>query len=274
MKRVFNTKEQLHHAYILEGSESQLPKLLEFIEDLFNFSSGHPDVFIHTADMFGVEDAQILISKNSQKAVHGGEKIIITTLRSISHQAQNNLLKTLEEPSPGTYIFLISPSASIFLPTIRSRVHLLESFSDGEVDIASEVGGKKKSSGDSSVDGMGDGMNTVSISKLAKRFIESEIPSRLEIVKKILGDKEDEIIDDSFIFEFVKNIEMIVCTHEANALDTISSQKKTDKDNMSEGYLNKRISNAKIFTNIYEYLYDTSSSKKLILENLALMIKA
>jgi hypothetical protein len=263
MKKVFNTpssKDQLHHAYILEGNDSHLPKLLEFIEELFNFPSGHPDVFIHNADMFGVEDAGVLVSKNSQNSVLGNEKIIIATLRSISHQAQNSLLKTLEEPSSGTYIFLISPSSSIFLPTIRSRVHVLEGLLGDNIS-------EKKAEGSSD--------ELIAIKKIAKKFVESEIPDRLEIVKKIMADRSGELIDDRYVYDFVKEVEVLACGNLIGEVEAeggvVGRGEKIEK--ASEEYFANRRNNAKIFTEIYEYLYEVSSSKKLILEHLALGLR-
>jgi hypothetical protein len=140
----------------------------------------------------------------------------------------------------------------------------LESFSSGEIEDVVMV---KKSDG--SFDEL------LAIKKLAKKFVESEIPDRLEIVKKILADKSDELIDDRYVYDFVKEVEVMAC---GNLIDEVEvkggvagREEKTEKE--SEEYFANRKNNAKIFTEIYEYIYEVSSSKKLILEHLALGLR-
>jgi DNA polymerase III subunit delta' len=57
---------------------------------------------------------------------HSGRRkiAIIDDADSINEEGANSLLKTLEEPPPGSLIFLISTSAQRQLPTIRSRCQL------------------------------------------------------------------------------------------------------------------------------------------------------
>ena len=53
----------------------------------------------------------------------GGRKVaIIDDAELLSEEASNGLLKTLEEPSPGTAIILISHDINKLLPTVRSRM--------------------------------------------------------------------------------------------------------------------------------------------------------
>lgn len=51
--------------------------------------------------------------------------IIIKDADSMTDQAQNALLKSLEEPSRGTHFILIAREASLVLPTIRSRCQIM-----------------------------------------------------------------------------------------------------------------------------------------------------
>jgi DNA polymerase-3 subunit delta' len=56
----------------------------------------------------------------------GRNKIfIILEAHLLNRSAQNALLKTLEEPPPNTYLFLISEQVGAMLPTIRSRSQTL-----------------------------------------------------------------------------------------------------------------------------------------------------
>jgi DNA polymerase-3 subunit delta' len=67
-----------------------------------------------------------LIEKAALSSVQGrGKVFIIREADRISSSAQNAMLKTLEEPPPGTYIILLASSAERLLPTTRSRCQLV-----------------------------------------------------------------------------------------------------------------------------------------------------
>jgi len=62
-----------------------------------------------------------LIQKLSMSSIYGKTCVIIDGVDKINQEGQNALLKTIEEPKKGTYIFLIASSRSQILPTILSR---------------------------------------------------------------------------------------------------------------------------------------------------------
>ncbi len=67
-----------------------------------------------------------LIKKISLKSSSGGVKtVLIDDAHLMNHQAQNSLLKTLEEPSGNTVIILVTGYPSLLLPTITSRTFKL-----------------------------------------------------------------------------------------------------------------------------------------------------
>ena len=69
-----------------------------------------------------IDQIRGLISWASQTAHQGGMKIaIVNPAQQMNHQAANALLKCLEEPGPGTLIFLVTSHSGSLLPTIRSR---------------------------------------------------------------------------------------------------------------------------------------------------------
>ncbi len=91
----------------------------------------HPD--IHTvAPEEGSKDIKIdQIRKLADYVVRtshaGGSKVaIINHAHQMNSSAANALLKTLEEPTPGTYLFLISESPGSLSATIRSRCQRLQ----------------------------------------------------------------------------------------------------------------------------------------------------
>jgi hypothetical protein len=116
--------QPIHHAYVLEGErEAVLVALMVFLESEFAVRpSGNPDFWQRHADVFGIDEARELKELQGKTAVAGDKKIFVASFGSITREAQNALLKVLEEPTPGTHVFLIVPQAATLLPTLLSRV--------------------------------------------------------------------------------------------------------------------------------------------------------
>lgn len=68
---------------------------------------------------FLVENAKEVINEAFIKEER--QKVIIIRASSFTNEAQNSLLKLLEEPPSGVEIILVARSKNIFLPTILSR---------------------------------------------------------------------------------------------------------------------------------------------------------
>lgn len=121
-----NTK-QLHHAYVIEGeTDFAYKNVCEFCEkDLGLKVKANPDFIYEAYDKFLVDDARRLRELQMNKTRSGEKKIFIISFNFITVEAQNSLLKVLEEPTDGTHFFIITPSSHIFLDTIRSRVLIL-----------------------------------------------------------------------------------------------------------------------------------------------------
>lgn len=83
------------------------------------------DVSIDEYDKFTIGDARALIEAAQQKPLTRNERIFVLVIRSFTHEAQNALLKLLEEPVPTARFYLIVPYEGILLPTLRSRLILL-----------------------------------------------------------------------------------------------------------------------------------------------------
>ncbi len=128
INEVLFQKDKLHHAYLLVGDRSywadslktELKKILK-VENL----SACPDVWWLAYDSFGVKDSHNLIEKEARKSFAGQGRFFILEISSITPEAQNALLKTLEEPMSDTHFFIIARTADIFLPTVRSRMLII-----------------------------------------------------------------------------------------------------------------------------------------------------
>lgn len=71
---------------------------------------------------FGVDDVRNIIDEVSKKPYEGEKKVLILyKCDKMTVQAQNALLKTIEEPPKGVYLVLLSDSLETILDTIQSR---------------------------------------------------------------------------------------------------------------------------------------------------------
>ncbi len=64
--------------------------------------------------------------RNLQSERTDGVSVFIISCTHITHEAQNALLKILEEPSSHTYFYLIYPQIEQLLITLQSRLEVLE----------------------------------------------------------------------------------------------------------------------------------------------------
>lgn len=83
-----------------------------------------------------VEDIEPIIEKSCEKGIECDQKFcIIKNAQLLTVEAQNKLLKTLEEPSNGMYFFLCVPSRFLLLNTIVSRSNVVEIGQHNQTDI-------------------------------------------------------------------------------------------------------------------------------------------
>lgn len=89
----------------------------------------HPDVRIAVPSegkkVFSVEDVRKLVQEAAWKAHRGKWKVYIVSTELLNVQGANTLLKTVEEPVPGTVIVLLGPSVDAVLPTLVSRCQIV-----------------------------------------------------------------------------------------------------------------------------------------------------
>lgn len=121
----------LHHALIFEGDpiesiEHHAMNLTRFILEMSDANCEHPDLFHLRPSgkmrIISVEKTRSLISDLSRTSNQGGAKIaLIHEADRMKKQASNAFLKTLEEPPPGTYLFLLTTRPNSMLSTITSR---------------------------------------------------------------------------------------------------------------------------------------------------------
>lgn len=109
-------------------------------------SGGHPDIRIIQRELndkgklkqdISVEQIRELTHFFSLKPALGGWRIgIIDSLDEMNRNAENALLKTLEEPSRNCALFLINHGSEPVLPTIRSRCRVMRAKPLSDEDTA------------------------------------------------------------------------------------------------------------------------------------------
>lgn len=111
---------------IINGTRSQLLEFLKITEsDLLT----HPDVFVleSAEDSIGIDLVREFQSRLKNRPIGGKYKTaVIMEGEKLTVEAQNALLKTLEEPPPDTHIAIWAKSQEYFLETVISRCQIIE----------------------------------------------------------------------------------------------------------------------------------------------------
>lgn len=120
------------HGFIISGGdENQRFEAISSIIDSFPKHStnlNNPDVVIIKAEESTIGIDQIRnfqIQLNISPTVQKNKVGVIMEAEKLTLEAQNSLLKTLEEPPLNTSIFLLCPDEGFFIPTILSRCQTL-----------------------------------------------------------------------------------------------------------------------------------------------------
>lgn len=187
----------LHHAHIIEGvHEVVAPALvLALARHLGIETKGNPDFVERFYESLGIDEARELKSAEKFAGFGSSKKIFIIGAESFTHQAQNALLKTFEEPTVGTHFFIILPRKEMLLPTLLSRVLVVS----------------------------GDVANTDDSKVNAEKFIDATLEGRFAIAKKMAEKKAGEIVDRELFRRMLDHIERILYTRTAGKRDDATS---------------------------------------------------
>ena len=111
----------LQHAYIVSGSaERGAEEVLKMLEKRGVETKGNADVFVRSYPELSVDEARSVSSFAELKAL-GERKYLVIAFSRATGEAQNALLKVLEEAPGSSVFFLCVDAAGHLLPTIRSR---------------------------------------------------------------------------------------------------------------------------------------------------------
>ncbi len=197
-----------HHAYcIVDSRASVVPDLLDELSIQWGIASkGNPDTRVESFEVLGVREVRSLKEAVERKAVLGGKKIFVISARGMTREAQNALLKIVEEPPADTHFFLIIPSLEILLLTLRSRLQILST-----VLPPTETKPTFRSS----------------------EFLKDPAPKRLKTIQGLLKEAEDKE-EKRDLVAFLDELEQCLATEDrtlaAPALQEVLEIKKYSKD--------------------------------------------
>jgi hypothetical protein len=137
-------------------------------------------------DVCSIDDVRRLKELVQLRPATGEEQVIGITANGIGLEAQQALLKTLEEPTLGVRIVWALPTGTVLLPTIQSRVQIV--YTKNEQPVANET----------------------------VNFARAPIAQRLEIIKAIATEAEKSEVDPWPVF-FADIVRLI--TRERSAYD-------------------------------------------------------
>jgi len=167
------------NTHIAAGGPDVLPEILLLLEQDGITVRGNPDVYVRAYKQFGIDDARELRERAVLRAV-GERRAFVISASDMNREAQNALLKTIEE-APGDALFIfVLPSPEMLLPTFRSRAQML---------VVEK--GKEKSLVD------------------AKEFLAALPQKRLDLLKPLLEKGEDEKRDLGAILSFLASLEKL-----------------------------------------------------------------
>jgi DNA polymerase III delta prime subunit len=155
-------KNNLHHAYLIEGLRDEIvPEITNFLKKFGINTAGNPDFINISIDNFKIDEALQLRALSSDRSFQAGKKIFIICANTFSLDAQNLLLKMFEEPIENSHFFLIVPDVNALLKTLVSRFYLIKSESAPDAQTA-------------------------------EKFIAMSLKNRIDFIKELLAEPDEE----------------------------------------------------------------------------------
>ena len=262
-------KNTLSHAHLIAGEDGvgkgKLANILakfilngdldrEYV-DIINYSS--------EKSSFGVDDVRDIIEEVYKKPFEKDKKVIIIHEgNKLTIQAQNALLKTIEEPPKGVYIIILCESLELILDTIKSRceIYKLKPLTKSEL------------------------YEYIKIKKF--NYDENEIKSAIAFSEGVPG-RIDRYFNDDKLRELRNNIVILIKNLNENGLEAILQQEesfsnlKNDKEEVLNIFglfirdilINKEIENEEFIINSDKLEDIKELTKEMSFKKLNNMIK-
>lgn len=236
LKNILGAPAHLHHAHVIIGPREEVKKAIaEYVEAEIGVPFvGNPDITHFSFDLIGVDDGRAISSAARIRPL-SGHRLVIVEANFLTREAQNALLKSLEEPVSGTYFFFILPQSETLLPTVRSRVLIHTVLDESESVMKTR----------------------------AKEFLKASPGERLKIARELAKEVSDDDITKADVLLFLAELERIICKGETSADVGKTGGKRGETDKNMASML-ASIQLAK------KYLADRAPSVKMLLEHMVL----
>ena len=183
---ISKSKNALSHAYLIVGEDGIGKSLLAkgFAEIILGIDEreSHVDIINYrtSENSFKISHVRELVSEVNKKPYEGDKKVnILYDGQKMTTEAQNALLKTIEEPPNGVYIIILTTSLEVILDTIKSRCQICKLAPLGGNDLLEFIERDYK--------------NVDETTKKALVAFSQGIPGRID---KFINDKGFEILRD------------------------------------------------------------------------------
>lgn len=131
MKFIFEIKDlaTLHHFYLVKSPAFDINSVKDHLTKTF---SSEFELFDFNYDNLLVDQAREIIDLANRKIGDSKKTFFFIKANSINIQAQNSLLKSLEEPTKGLHFFFVLPELNNILPTVLSRALVVYEKTDSQ----------------------------------------------------------------------------------------------------------------------------------------------
>ncbi|MCR4325853.1 MAG: hypothetical protein NUV59_03550 [Patescibacteria group bacterium] len=174
-------RQPVGNAHLIAGGPEHVETVLEMLKNDGISVRGNPDIYVRTYRHFGIDEAREMRERAAARPL-GPRRYFILVCPSMTSEAQNALLKTIEEPPVEAAFYIITPAPQTLLPTLRSRMQIADAS-----DYTTEASG-------SGID--------------AREFLAAAPPKRLDMLKPLLQKGEDERRDSGAIVSFLSELEV------------------------------------------------------------------
>ena len=169
------------NVHLIKGTAESIPSAIKMLEGEGLRVRGSADSYVRAYAQFGVDEARDIAERASSRPLDGARRLFILAMPDMTTEAQNALLKTLEEPPADAMFFFIVPSPLTLLPTLLSRMQhlaLASNHAQSIVDI--------------------------------RAFLASTPTLRIDMLKALLEKDEDTGRDMSGIITFLSSLERMI----------------------------------------------------------------
>lgn len=172
--------------HIAAGGPEMIPHVLARLAAEGMRTEANPDIYLRSYASFGIDEAREIRDRSLSRAV-GDRRAFILTMPGMTNEAQNALLKTLEEPAGESFFFIIIPAPEMLLPTLRSRAQMF--IADPALAVRTPASAEHPD---------------------AEQFLGAPPEKRLDMLKPLLEKGDDDKRDIFSIIMFLSSLERIL----------------------------------------------------------------